>query len=227
MAHSHGEWAHNPLSEKIMELYYSPLSCSLASRIVAYEANLPLTFTEVDPRDKRTADGRDYTSIHALGTVPLLRDGDFTLFESVAILPYLAQKVPAAKLVPTDPREAAQLAQWLGFVATELHKTVYVPLLDKKAPPEVQAYARAKLPLRMGRLARHLEGREFVLDAFGVADAYLVTVLNWSQATGVDLRTWPAVASYFTRLAVRPSVKRALAEELVRYRDQEARHKAA
>ena len=89
-----------------------------------------------------------------------------------------------------------------------------MPLLDPKAPEAVKAYAREKLALRMGVLEKHLAGREFLLDAFSVADAYLATVLNWTGATGVNLAPWPAVQDYHQRMLTRPSVARAFGEEL-------------
>jgi glutathione S-transferase len=62
-------------------------------------------------------------------------------------------------------------------------------------------------------LARHLEGREYLLEAFSVADACLFAVLNWSSVVPVDLGRWPALKAYMARLRKRPAVARALAEE--------------
>ncbi|MEA3129877.1 MAG: glutathione S-transferase [Paraburkholderia sp.] len=68
--------------------------------------------------------------------------------------------------------------QWLGFIGTELHKAVFVPLLDARAPEDVKRYARDTAPLRLDVLQDHLAQREYLLDAFSVGDAYRVTVLN-------------------------------------------------
>jgi len=65
------------------------------------------------------------------------------------------------------------------------------------------------------------------LEKFSVADAYLVTVLNWSQASGIDLSEWPDVLAYFKRIVQRPSVARALAEERALYAEEMERRKAA
>jgi len=59
-----------------------------------------------------------------------------------------------------------------------------------------------------------------------VADAYLVTVLNWAKYAGIDLAKWPVVQAYFTRLQNRPSVAKALAEELALYAEEQARQSA-
>jgi len=90
----------------------------------------------------------------------------------------------------------------------------------------VKSYAREKLGLRMAVLEKHLSGREFLLDAFSVADAYLATILNWTAATAVSLASWPAVQDYQRRILKRPSVARAFGEELALYQAELARAKA-
>jgi len=114
------------------------------------------------------------------------------------------------------------MQQWLGFVSTELHKAVFVPLLDPKAGEEVKAYARGKVPLRLGVLQDHLAAHAFLVGTFSVADAYLFTVLNWARHSGVDLAAWPHVAGYYHRLSQRPAVARALAEEMAMYLEEQS-----
>ncbi|WP_437683548.1 glutathione binding-like protein [Sorangium sp. So ce131] len=209
-----------------MKLYFSPLACSLATRIALYEAGAEASYVEVDPKTKRTEDGADFRAVHPLGLVPVLDlEGGEVLTENAAILQLVADRFPAAELAPRDAHGRSRLQQWLSFVGTELHKALYVPLLDKAAPAEVKAYALAKAPSRLGWLAERLEGREFLLDRFSVADAYLFTVLNWSSVTPVDLKSWPALPAYQARLQQRPSVARALAEERERYLRTLERHK--
>ena len=72
-----------------------------------------------------------------------------------------------------------------------------MPLLDSKAPPDAKAYAAEIADSRLAYLDNHLTGREFLLDPFSVADAYLCTVLNWTRATPIDLAKWPAVKDYY------------------------------
>jgi glutathione S-transferase len=211
-----------------MELFFSPLGCSMASRIALYEAGASATFTEVDPVTKLTAGGTVYRDIYPLGLVPALRteQGDL-LTENAAILQYLAERFPEAGLAPRDALGTARLQQWLCFVGTELHKTVFSPLLDRAAPEGARAYALEKATARLDLLERHLAGREFLLDAFSVADAYLFTVLGWSVVTPIELGKWPALAAYHERLSRRPSVARARAEEGKLYAEERARHRAA
>ncbi|MBN9685943.1 MULTISPECIES: glutathione S-transferase N-terminal domain-containing protein [unclassified Corallococcus] len=201
-----------------MQLYYSPLSCSAATRVCLYEAGTQATFIEVDSKAKRTLDGRDYLEVNPLGLVPALRtdDGD-VLTENAAILQYLAGALPQAELAPTDHRGRVRLQQWLSFIGTELHKATFTPLLDASSPEGAKAYALGKGATRLAYLEKHLTGREFLLERFSVADAYLMTVLNWCAATPIDLKTWPAISAYFARLQKRPSVAKAFSEERALY----------
>lgn len=194
-----------------MKLYFSPLACSMATRIALYESGVDAEFVEVDPRTKRTSRGEDYLQINPLGLVPVLEDDSGKLLkENVAVLQRVARLSKRADLALSD---ADELQQWLSFISTELHKGVFAPVFDRGATPEVKAYALGKAEPRLEYLAAHLEGRDFLLDDFSVADAYLVTVLNWLQATPVDLGRWPALKTYYGNLRQRPAVARALKEE--------------
>lgn len=206
-----------------MRLYFSPLACSLASRITCYEAGVDVTFVEID-RQKRTDDGHDYLRVHPLGLVPVLeyQEGE-RLFENAAILQYLAARFPAAKLWPEDVLGRAQVAQWLSFLGTELHKALFVPLLDPHAPEVARTYALSKGDSRLRFLSEHLTDRAFLLDDFSVADAYLTAILNWTAVVPVALSDYPVLAAYHERLLQRPSVARAVAEERALYqREQQA-----
>jgi glutathione S-transferase len=109
-----------------------------------------------------------------------------------------------------------------------LHKSLMTPLLDSKASDEVKAYAVRRYESRLGYLDQYLAGREFLLDRFTVADAYLATVLGWTQATPeIELAKYPAVRAYLDRMRQRPSVAAALGVEIPLFRAEIARHKAA
>ncbi len=124
--------------------------------------------------------------------------------------------------------ERSRLHQWLCFIGTELHKGLFVPVLDKKAGPEVKSYVLEKNLSRLDYLENYLKGRDYLLDHFSVADAYLVTVINWTMATPpIELAKWPAVKAYYERLRTRPSIAKAIAEEFELYKAEVARHKAA
>ena len=211
-----------------MQLYFLPLACSMASRIALYEADAPARFIEVDPKTKRTLDGEDFRAVNPLGLVPAIRtdDGE-VLTENAAILQYIADRFPGAALAPREGMARSRLHQWLCFIGTELHKALFNPLFDPNMPEEAKARALEKGDLRLAYLDGYLGGREFLLDRFSVADAYLLTVLNWNIATPVDLKRWPEVQDYYMRLKQRPSIARALAEEHALYAAEQARHRAA
>jgi glutathione S-transferase len=211
-----------------MQLYFTPLSCAMATRICLYEAGAQATFLEVDAKTKRSEDGGDYHAINQLGQVPSLRlDDGAILSENAAVLQYVARRFPDAQLAPCDEAGLARLQQWLCFIGTELHKALFTPLLDSKAPQEVKLYALEKGKARLTMLDAYLSDREYLLDSFSIADAYLVTVLNWMAVTPLQLASWPALHAYHKRLRTRPSVAKALAEELPLYQAQQARHQAA
>jgi glutathione S-transferase len=212
-----------------MDLYFSPLACSMATRIALNEAGASARFIQVDLRAKRVLeDGADFLAVNGMGQVPVLRtDAGELLTENPVVLQYVADRFPGAGLAPETGIERYRLQQWLGFTTTELHKAVFVPLLDPKSSEGAKSYAREKAPQRLAHLGKHLQGREFVLDRFTIADAYLATVLNWAQYGGVELAPWPAVHAYYHRMLERPSMARAVAEEMALYKAEQARRSAA
>ena len=213
-----------------MDLYFSPLACSMATRVALYEAGADATYLEVDSPTKTVLkDGSDFRAVNPIGLVPTLRtDEGVVLTENAAILQYVADRFPKSGLGAAEGIDRTRLHQWLCFIGTELHKGLFIPVLDRKAPQEVKAYALEKNLSRLDYLDNYLRGREFLLDHFSVADAYLVTVINWTMATPpIELSTWPDVKAYYERLRQRPSVAKAVAEEFELYKAEQARKKAA
>jgi glutathione S-transferase len=215
-----------------MELYFAPLACSMSARIALNEAGAAIKLIEVDTHAKRVlATGEDYRAVNPLGYVPALKLDDGTvLTENCAILQYIADQYPEAELAPppSDRIGRARLKQWLSFISSELHKGLMTPLLGRETPPEVRAWTLAKYAPRLAYLDGKLEGREFLLDRFSVADGYLTVVLNWTRATPeIDLSLYPNVRAYLERMRARPSVAKALATEVPLFQAEVARRKAA
>jgi glutathione S-transferase len=204
-----------------MKLYFSPLACSLATRICLYEVGAEATYVEVDPKTKQTLDGHDFRAVSSLGLVPVLEVDGELFTENAAVLQLLAERYPQLGA------RSLRLQQWLSFIATELHKAVFAPQFDRTAPEEAKKYALSKAPARLDWLSQQLGDREHLLEGFSVADAYLFTVLNWAQVTPLDLAQWPTVRAYWKRLQKRPSVARAFEEEKLLYARELARHAAA
>jgi glutathione S-transferase len=185
-------------------------------------------FVEVDPKTKRTMAGASYRDIYPLGLVPFLRLEDGAgLSENAAILQYIASRYPGSELAPRNESERAQLLQWLCFIGTELHKGLFIPLFDQKAPDGTRQHTLDKYASRLKYLNDHLTGRQYLLDRFTVADAYLYTILNWTVPTQVDLAPYPAIKNYHAALRTRPSIAKAFSEEMALYQAELARNKAA
>lgn len=199
-----------------MKLYASPLSCSMATKIACEELGRSLEVIHIDPTTRRAADGFAVP----LGQVPALRlDDGRVLTENAAILPFVAQ---GSALVPTDPWLCTELTRWLSFIATELHKVVFIPLLDKKANEDARSYALGKADSRLRLVDRELTTRNHLLEEYSVADIYLATVLNWAQVTPLRLDDYPGLSAFMSRMKARPSVARVLAEDAARYRAERA-----
>ncbi|MGH6997277.1 MAG: glutathione binding-like protein [Phenylobacterium sp.] len=201
-----------------MDLYFLPLACSVASRIVVYEAGAEdkVRLNPVDSKTKTLQGGGDYFAVNPKGLVPALRidDGE-VITENAAVLQYLGDAFPEAGLTPAaGSAEGYRLQQWLSFVGTELHKATFYPLLSSQSNDGAKAFAREGAPEKLAYLNAHLTGREYLIDRFSVADAYLAAVLNWAPFVDIDLAQWPAIVAYRDRLAARPAVGRALQEEL-------------
>ena len=143
-----------------MDLYFSPLACSLATRIALYEAGAEANYLEVDPKTKIVQnDGSDFRQVNPLGLVPTLRTDDgLVLTENAAILQYVADRFPQAGIATGPGMERSRLHQWLCFIGTELHKGLFVPVLDKKAPPEMKTYILGKGLSRLDYLENYLQG---------------------------------------------------------------------
>ena len=198
-----------------MKLFYSPGACSLSPHIVLREAGLPYELEKVDLKTHTTAAGADFYGINPKGYVPaLVLDDGHVLTEGPAVVQYLADRKPEAKLAPAPGTfERSELQEWLNYISTEVHKTFGL-LIHSKLAPDFKETTLANLGKKLDYLSKHLAERKFLLgDAFSVADAYLYTVLRWTRGLKIDLNKWPAVQEYMNRVAARPAVQAALKEE--------------
>ncbi len=197
-----------------MKLYYAPGTCSLAPHIALREAAIPFTLVRYDMKAVKLEDGGSLSDVNGKGLVPVLEldDGE-RLTEVAALLQYIADQKPELGLAPAaGTMERYRLQEWLNFIATEIHK-IYWPLFHDGADVENQK-ARAKLGASFSWVEKKLGDRPYLMgDAFTVADAYLVTVLNWARAGGIDLEPWPNLAAHRKRVRDRPAVVAALEAE--------------
>lgn len=198
-----------------MKLYYAPGACSLSPHIALREAGLPFTLVRVNSKTKAMEGGGDFRAVNPKGYVPALEMNEGgILTEGPAIVQYIADQAPSAKLAPANGTLSRyRLQEWLNFITTELHKQ-FSPLFDPSATEEQKVKQREKIGARLDWTAHELGSKPYLMgETFTVADAYLFTVLNWGQWTGIDLARWPALKAFHERVAARPKVQEALKAE--------------
>lgn len=198
-----------------MKLYYVPGVCSLAAHIALREAGVDFTLDMLDRDTRRTASGENYLEVNPKNSVPALRldDGE-VLTEGAVILQYIADRKPNSGLAPAaGSMQRYRLAEWLNYVATEVHKQ-FSPLFNPKLPPEWRENQLNVLAKRFDFLTQRLTNRPYLMgERFTVADAYLYVVLRWSTRFKIDLGAWPALTEYLERITARPAVQAALKAE--------------
>jgi glutathione S-transferase len=197
-----------------MKLYYMPGACSLAPHIVLREAGLPFDLEQVD-RSKKTKSGEDYLAINSKGAVPAIRlDNGQVLTEGAVIQQYIADQVPAKKLAPAaGTLERYRLQEWLNYIGSEVHKGIG-QLFNPAMPDDYKDAVKKGLAAKQFPfLEKALAGRDYLMGDFTVADAYLFTVMNWTNAHKIDLTAFPNIVAFMKRVAARPAVQEAMKAE--------------
>ena len=195
-----------------MKLYYFPQTSALAVQIVAEEAGIALEPVRIDPGTKKTADGGDYLAITAKGYVPaLVLDCGEVLTEVAAIIQYLADLKPEARLAPANGTFArVRLQETLNYLSAEIQRA-YRPLFDPATPSAVREAAAQLLRRRFSLLDQQLSDRRYLMgDELSVADAYLFSVTRWAQLVNLDLADFANLQASQLALASRPAVQTAM-----------------
>ena len=199
-----------------MKLYYAPGACSLSPHIVLREAGIPADLEQVDLKTKRTKSNADFTAINPKGQVPaLVLDDGQVLTEGPAVVQYLADRNPDAKLVPPNGTiERYRLQEWLNFITSELHKS-FGALFNPEVPADYKQFAKDLIASRFAYVDRHLaqHGPFLMGPQFTVADAYLFTVYGWCRFVGVPNEPYRNLNAYAGRIAERPAVRAAMKRE--------------
>jgi glutathione S-transferase len=191
-----------------MKLYYAPGACSLASRISLHEAGIAAEFERVDLQSKTTERGEDFAALNPKGYVPLLvLDNGKAVTENIAVLLLIADC--EAPFEPGNPLGRIRLVEMLSYLSTELHPA-FKPFWHASSDAE-KAVARENVTRRLELVADGIRELYLFGPRFSIADAYLFVMLRWAKAFSVWMPL--ELLAYFERVAERPSVRRALAEE--------------
>lgn len=199
-----------------MKLYTMPGACSLAADIALREAGVSFELIKVSHHvPHRTSDGVDLSEINSKGYVPVLRlDNGEVLTENAALLLYIADLNPAAKLAPpVGTLERFRVAEWLAYINSEVHKS-FSPLFAPNSSDDMKQSARASLTKRVGWAAEKLGSKPYLMgEQYSVADAYLFVVLSWAPHVKLDLSPWPNLQAFLERVRARPHTIEAMAAE--------------
>ncbi|AIL98780.1 glutathione S-transferase family protein [Sinorhizobium meliloti] len=203
----------------MLKLFYTPGTCSLASHIALEEAGAGYEVHRVD-FSKAEQTKPDYLTINPKGRVPALVTDRGILTETPAILAYIAQSFPKARLAPLDdPFEFARLQSFLSYLCSTVHVAhAHARRAARWADdPAAQEAMKAKVPQNMADCFALIERTMFVGpfvrgDAYSVADPYLFTIAGWLESDGVDPARFPRILNHRNRMAERPAVAKVLAE---------------
>lgn len=203
----------------MLKLFYTPGTCSLASHIALEEAGAGYEVHRVD-FSKAEQTKPDYLTINPKGRVPALVTDRGILTETPAILAYIAQSFPKARLAPLDdPFEFARLQSFLSYLCSTVHVAhAHARRAARWADdPAAQEAMKAKVPQNMADCFALIERTMFVGpfvrgDAYSVADPYLFTIAGWLESDGIDPARFPRILDHRNRMAERPAVAKVLAE---------------
>jgi glutathione S-transferase len=205
-----------------MKLYYAPGACSLAPHILLEEVGARFSLARVD-LGANQQNSPEYLRVNGKARVPALADGEWVLTECPAILRYIAARHPAAGLWPWDPQEEARCAEWLAWISSTIHvafahvRRAGRYAADPRAVEDVAATAKQAcrdlwkaVDLKLG------EGPWAIGERYSVADPYLLVYWTWGRGPtlGFDMaHAFPRWTAHARRLAARPAVQRAFANE--------------
>jgi glutathione S-transferase len=203
-----------------LKLYFAPGSCSRAALIaleeigVAYEAQVVafMLYEQGTP---------EYLALNPKGKVPLLLADGRPITETVAIMGWLAETYPDAKLLPraSTAYERAQIVGDLAWASSALHMLIArlrFPMMFTDKPEAFEGafdMAAATMAKNFSIIEKRLTGRDWWHGDWSVQDAYLYWVWTRSVDAGFEVSLYENFKAHAARMEVRPSVQRALARE--------------
>jgi glutathione S-transferase len=202
----------------MIKLFYAPHACSLASHITL--AGAPYTAVRIDfGRSEQRQP--EYLAVNPKGRVPALVTDSGILTETPAILAFIAQSFPEAALAPLDdPFAFAQVQAFNSYLCSTVHVAHAHRVRGNRWADDVAAIAemKRKAPEAVSACfnlieAEMLKGPWVMGETYTICDPYLYTVAEWLEGDGVDLSRLPKVVGHRTRMAARPAVRKAIAQE--------------
>jgi glutathione S-transferase len=207
----------------MLELFYAAHTCSLATHIALEEAGADYTTVRIDfSREQQKS--ADYLKINPKARVPALVTDRGILTETPAMLVYVAQTFPAAKLAPMDDAFAfAEVKAFNSYLCSHLHVAHahrmrghrWVDANDKAAIAAMQRKVPESVGEAFALVEREMLRGPWVMgERYTICDPYLFTLAQWLEADGVDPARLPKVIDHRRRMSERAAVKKAVAEEL-------------
>lgn len=200
-----------------MKLYYFPGACSLADHIV-----LEWIGASYEPirMSRESVKSPAYLAMNPAGAVPLLRHGELLLTENVAILVYLAELYPQARLLGDGTLLGRiEILRWLAYLNSDVHgafKPIFSPmrfLADETLSERIAETARSNVGLHLARLDAQLEGRDWLTAERSVADPYLFVMLRWAIAQRIGLQGLGNLSRFVRRMGSDAGVRAAIESE--------------
>ena len=200
----------------MIKLYFSPGACSTASYLALEEAGADYSVERVNFAANQQQ-SPEYKAINPKGRVPAMVTDRGVLTETPAILAFIAQSYPKAKLAPLD--DAFAFAQMQAF-NSYLCSTVHVAHAHKGRgtrwadDPAAIAEMKRKVPESVGAafdlVEKGFDGPWAMGGSFTVADPYLFTLSGWMEGDGLDLSRYPKVMDHRRRMQERPAVQKVI-----------------
>ena len=202
----------------MLKLFYSPGSCAFASHMALEESGAQYEAARIDfAKAEQTKPA--FLAINPKGRVPALVTERGILTESPAILLYIAQSFPAARLAPLDdPYTLAKMQAVNSYLCSTVHVAhahrvrAYRWTDDEAAVLTMQKKTPQNMSECFAMIERDMLAGPWVLgEAYSVADPYLFTLARWLEGDGVDVKKFPKVHAHMQRISERPAVKKVLA----------------
>jgi glutathione S-transferase len=204
----------------MLKLYYAPGTCALASHIALEEAGADYETERLDFK-RNEQNSADYLAINPKGRVPSLVTDRGALTETPAILAFIAQCFPQARLAPLDDAYGfAEVQAFNSYLCATVHVAHAHRVRGYRWAMEDSSFTDMKqmVPKTMGGCFALIErdmlrGPWVMGEQYTICDPYLYTIATWLEGDGVDLATLPRVTDHRNRMAERPAVRTALAEQ--------------